>query len=150
RRLADALVVAAHARDAVGHALVATGRIEHDLHRTLQELLPVGGVQVVALEAVGEREDGLAAVFLEVELAVARAERELVEALAALVAGKVIRGPEVTGRDGVALDQPVIARHAGLLEARTLGDELLEVGERVEAELRLQFAEGVGELQELV
>src|SRR6185503_16009269 len=113
-------------------------RVLHDLVRTDIEPFAVGGGEVVGLEAVGEREDHLAAIVLEGVRAVARAKRELEEVLLALVAAEVIRRPQVAGRDAVALDHAVVARDARVLEARALdveaGDVLLDVG----ADLLLQ------------
>ena len=78
-RLADALVMAAHAGDAVGDREILAD-VAHDLGRALVEPLAVGRVQVIGLEAVRQAEDGLAAVMLEAVVAV-RAERMLEEAL---------------------------------------------------------------------
>ena len=64
-RLADALVVAAHAGDAVGHRAVELAVVEHDLGRSLVEPVALGLVQVIGLEAVRQAEDRLAAVMME-------------------------------------------------------------------------------------
>jgi hypothetical protein len=40
-RLADALIVAAHAGDTVGHRAVELAVVEHDLRRSLVEASPV-------------------------------------------------------------------------------------------------------------
>ena len=78
---------------------------------------------------------------MEVEGAVARTEREGEQALAVAVAGEVVGGPEIAGRDVVALDQAVVARHARVLEAGAPGDEGGEVAEDVGADLRLEARE---------
>ena len=92
--LDHAELVAAHAGDAVGDREVLGALVLHDVGRSRIEGLSVRRVQVIGLEAVRQAEDGLATVMLEGVLAL-RAERVLVQALPALVAGEVIRGPEI-------------------------------------------------------
>jgi hypothetical protein len=78
--LANALVVAPHAGDTVGHRAVELTVVEHDFRRPLVETLAGGFVQVIGLESVRQAEDGLAAVMLEGVGAI-RAKRVHEEAL---------------------------------------------------------------------
>src|SRR5262245_57682109 len=131
----DAEIVAAHAGDAVGDVQVLPRGVADDLGRALVEARAVGLVEVVALEAVREREDGLAAVVVEVGVGASWSERELEQALVGTVAAEIVRGPEVARRDLVTLDQAIVLRHARLLEAGTLGQELLDVARNTRADL---------------
>src|SRR5262249_20153750 len=111
--LAHSLVMAAHAGNAVGHGQVLARRILHDVGRTRRQGSARGRVQVVGLEPVRQAEDGLTTVMREAVVA-ARAERMLEQALLSLVAGEVVRGPEVAVARGMTLDQPVVAADARL------------------------------------
>ena len=113
-------------------AEILARQVAHDRGRALVELLAVGRVQVIGLEAVRQAEDGLAAVMLEAVLAL-RAKRMLEQALLAAIAGEVVRGPEIARTRRMPLDHAVVLADAGQLEARTLRDEPLDVAFDVDA-----------------
>ena len=109
--LADALVMAAHAGDAVGHRAVELTVVEHDLGRALVQAGARRGIQIIGLEAVRQAEDGLAAVMLE-GISAVRTKRVHEQALLRPVALEVVRRPEIAGGDRVTLDQAIMLGHA--------------------------------------
>ena len=109
--LAHALVMTAHARDAVGDRLVLAARILDDRNGPLCQRAAVRVVQEIGLESVRQAEDRLAAAVFEPELAV-RAERKFEQTLPATIAGEIVTGPEVARGAGVALDQAIVAADA--------------------------------------
>ena len=144
--LADALVMAAHAGDAVGHRAVELTVVEHNLGRALVEAGARRGIQIVGLEAVRQAENGLAAVMLE-GISTVRTKRVNEQALLRPVALEVVRRPEIAGGDRVALDQAIMLGHARVLEARALGEELLDVLLHVDVHLLLELGESLRQLQ---
>ena len=146
--LANALVVAPHAGDTVGHRAVELTVVEHDFRRSLVETFAGGFVQVVRLEAVRQAEDGFATVMLEGVGAI-RAERVHEQALLRSVSLEIVGGPEIPGRDAVPLDQPVVLGDTGMLEAGTLDEKLLDIALDIQILLLLELDESRRQLEQI-
>ena len=147
QRLADLVVdldhagaVAADARHAVADGVVLLARVLDDRLWALVEASAELVGQHVALEAILQGEDDLAAVEVEVE----RVDEDV---LLIGLAGEVVADPEgavAVAIDEVALDDAVEARHVRLLEAGAAGEVLVEgelgvdLREDVDPELGLQ------------
>src|SRR3990172_2527834 len=140
RRLADALIVAAHAGNTIGHRAIELAVVEYDLGRALVDPVALGRIQIIGLEAIRQAEDGLPAVMLEGALAV-RAKRVDEQALLRLVALEIVRRPEIAGRDRMPLDQAIMLGDARVLEAGALGEELLDIALDVDFLFLLQPGE---------
>ncbi len=157
----DAGGVAGHAGDAGLDGPVGPLGVADDGHGALVEPLVVGVDEDVALEAVGQAEDGLAAGVLEVGVAEAGAERVGEEVAAVrqqqFALAEVLRdGVEVVGAPVVAvhgvvpLQHAVVARDAGAEEAGPRHSLLLDVQPDVHAELPLQLREAGRHLEQVV
>ncbi len=138
--LAHALIVAAHAGDAVGDGEILAGGVANDRGRPLVETLAAGLVQIVALESVRQAEHCLTAIMVETSAAWPEWKREQV--LPVAIAGKIIRRPEVAAARRMSLDQAVVLADPGFLETGALRHEIADIGLDIDTLVPRQFLEG--------
>jgi hypothetical protein len=137
------LNVAAHAGQAGFHRPVGPLRVADDLDGALVDAPALGVDDHVALQPVGQAEQDLAAVGLEVE-------RVLEDVLVAGVAGEVEGAPEGPGLEVPALQDTVVAGDAGVGEPGPgRGRRVRAVGAApADLELVPQFPLGAGQVEE--
>ena len=110
-----------HARDTVDNRAVGLLLVEHDVGRPLVETPAVRCRQHVRLQAVGEAENDLATVVLELAGVGPRPQRVGQHVLAADVPGEIVALPVSAVRRLVALDHPVVVRDTRPVERRANG-----------------------------
>ena len=148
--LDDPLGVAGHAGDAIFDRSVRPFRVADNGGRPLIDSPTLAVHEHVALKAIGQGEDDLATVVLEVIVVVAGAERMGEQVLPAGVAGEVVALPVDDVAGFMSFNQPIVSGDAGAVETRT-GDTLLpDVLGDIDAEHLLQLFVGVRQLQDFV
>ena len=102
------------------------------------------------MQAVGQREDHFAAVACKRLQVVRRPERMGEEILPARVGGEVVAAPVDDAALLVTLDQPVVARDAGAVEAGADDALLLQVLQEVDADHLLELRLQVGQPEDVM
>ncbi len=144
----DPLRVAGKTRHTVLDQLVWALGIADDVARRLVETLPGAVHEQVAVQAVGQVEDDLAAGVLEA--GGAGAERVFEDVLAVRVVAEVVALPVGAVGGGVAFEDPVVAGDAGAVEAGANRVVVAQVGFDVHLEQPLQRACRRRQVEEVV
>ena len=142
--------MARHARHAVLDQPVRALGVADDVDRRLVHALAPAVDEQVALQAVGQVEDDLAAGVLKRVAAGSGTEGMLEEVLPADVVGEIVAAPVGAVAAVMAFDEAVVSSDAGAVEAGPDHVVVLDVGQDIDVEQAFQAAIGAGQLQEIM